>query len=266
MKRAAGLVVGGARSVAMLALSVAIMIAFWYAFIELWHLNPFFAKSPADVWKWLTSGPDAEAHRSVIFHGLGTTLRDSLLGFAGGTAVAVAVALLFVLFPAVEDSLMPMALVLRSVPLVAMTPLLVLVFGRGAVGSAVIAGIVTFFPTLVMLVQALRSAPVSTVELLEVLNASRGRVLRSVRMPCAVPALFAAARIAAPLALLGATLAEWLATGTGLGNMMVSAASTSDYDLLWASVVTVTSVSVIAYMVIGWIESPVVSYFDPNTA
>lgn len=266
MRSAVGFAVRSAKSVLLLALSVAIMVGLWYAFIKIWHLNSFFAKSPSDVWKWLTTGRDAAANRHTILNGLGTTVRDALFGFVGGTVIAAGVAMLFVLSSAVEDTLMPVALVLRSVPLVAMTPLLVLIFGRGAVGAAVIAGLVTFFPTLVLLVQALRAIPASTLDLMDALNTSRWRLLRSVRIPCAIPALFAAARIAAPLALLGATLAEWLATGVGLGNLMISAASTSQYDELWASVVTVTTVSVIAYMIIGWIEAPVVSYFNPNKA
>jgi sulfonate transport system permease protein len=260
------LVLRGLKSFALLVVSVAAMIGLWYAFIHLWHLNPFFAKSPKDVWNWLTTGTDAGAHRHVIIEGLATTVKDAALGYIFGTAIAVAVAVVFVLHTSVEDTLMPIALVLRSVPLVAMTPLLVLMFGRGLLGATVIAGLVTFFPTLVNMVQGLRSVPAGSVDVMQVLHASNWRTLRTVRFPHAMPALFASARIATPLALLGATLAEWLATGSGLGNLMIQAATTSQFNELWASVVTVTTVSVVAYMFIGWIESPVVSHFSPNRA
>jgi ABC-type nitrate/sulfonate/bicarbonate transport system permease component len=256
----------GLKSLAMLAISIVVMIGLWYAFIHVWHLNPFFAKSPRDVWLWLTTGPKAAANRHIILKGLATTLTDAALGFIGGTVIAVFVAIVFVLYAGVEDTLMPIALVLRSVPLVAMTPLLVLMFGRGLLGAAVIAGLVTFFPTLVNMVQGLRSVPAGSVDLMRVLHASKWTVLRTVRLPHAMPSLFASARIATPLALLGATLAEWLATGVGLGNLMISAASTSQFDMLWAAVVTVTTVSVVGYMFIGWIESPVIAHFNPNRA
>jgi sulfonate transport system permease protein len=266
MSPSATLALRALKNLALLVVSVAIMIGLWYGFIRLWHLNPFFAKSPKDVWLWLTRGSDAGAHRHVIIEGLATTAKDAALGYLGGTVVAVAVAVLFVLSTSVEDALMPIALVLRSVPLVAMTPLLVLMFGRGLLGATVIAGLVTFFPTLVNMVQGLRSVPTGSVEVMQVLHASPWTVLRTVRLPHAMPALFASARIATPLALLGATLAEWLATGSGLGNLMIEAATTSQFNMLWASVVTVTTVSVVAYMFIGWIESPVVSHFNPNLA
>jgi ABC-type nitrate/sulfonate/bicarbonate transport system permease component len=254
------------KSVVLLAISVGVMIGIWYGFIKAFHLNPFFAKSPDDVWKWLTSGSNAGANRHTILHGLSTTARDAVLGYVAGTAAAVGVAILFVLRRSLEQTLMPIALVLRSVPLVAMTPLLVLIFGRGLLGVTVIAGIVTFFATLVNMVQGLRAVPANSVDLMRAMDASEWTVLRTVRLPCALPALFASARIAAPLALLGATLAEWLATGAGLGNLMISAASTSQYDMLWAAVVTVTVVSVAAYMFIGWIEGPIVARFDPDRA
>ena len=74
-------------------------------------------------------------------------------------------ALVFNLAPSTEATFMPIAIVLRSVPLVAMTPLIILIFGRGLLGVTVIAGIVTFFPVLVNVSLALRSAPQAAIDL-----------------------------------------------------------------------------------------------------
>ena len=70
-------------------------------------------------------------------------------------------------------------------------------------------------------------------------GASRITTLRKVQFPGALPALFASARIAAPLALIGALLAEWLATGQGVGYLMLTSSNQGDYDMMWASVVLV---------------------------
>jgi ABC-type nitrate/sulfonate/bicarbonate transport system permease component len=90
-----------------------------------------------------------------------------------------------------------------------------------------------------------------------VVRASGGNqlmVMRKVRLLYALPALFASLRIAAPAAIGGATLAEWLATGQGLGNQMVISFSASDFNTLWSGAVLLVAVSVALYGGIGLIE------------
>jgi ABC-type nitrate/sulfonate/bicarbonate transport system permease component len=103
-------------------------------------------------------GAAAEAGSTSVWGGLGRTLLDAAYGFVAGLAAAVAVALSFVLSRIVAGMLLPLAVLVRSVPLVAMTPVLTLVFGRGIAATTVIAGIVVFFPALVTMTFGLRSA------------------------------------------------------------------------------------------------------------
>ena len=157
---------------------------------------------------------------------------------------------------------MPIAMVLRSVPLVAMTPLIALIFGRGLVGVTVIAGIVTFFPTLVNVTLALRATPQASIDLFQAYGAGQLTTLRKVQLPSALPALFASLRVAAPLALIGALLAEWLATGRGLGYLMLQSETLSDYNMLWAATVLVTAYSVFLYTAISGVEKRVLVRFS----
>jgi ABC-type nitrate/sulfonate/bicarbonate transport system permease component len=146
-----------------------------------------------------------------------------------------------------------------------MVPLLTLVFGQGLLAVTIIAGVVTFFPTLVNVTFGLRSAPSHAYDLLTAYGASELTVLRKVQLPYALPAVFASARIAAPGALLGAILAEWLATGQGLGDLMVTSSSTANYSMLWSAVVLITAVSILIYNLVSSIERPVVAHFGLGT-
>jgi ABC-type nitrate/sulfonate/bicarbonate transport system permease component len=159
---------------------------------------------------------------------------------------------------------MPIAMVLRSVPLVAMTPLIVLIFGRGLLSVTVIAGIVTFFPTLVNVTLALRSTPRESLDLMRAYGASPAATMWKVQVPNSLPALFASLRIAAPLALVGALLAEWLATGQGLGYAILQNQALSKYNDMWARVVVVTLMSVLLYKFIGTVETAVLRRYAPN--
>jgi ABC-type nitrate/sulfonate/bicarbonate transport system permease component len=222
-------------------------------------LSSFVAKGPVAVYDYLVTGPSATSNRDQLLNALAVTIRDAALGYVGGTAVAIAVALGVVLRRDVAQTLMPVAIALRSVPLVAMVPILTLVLGQGLLSVAVIAGIVTFFPTLVNVAQGLRSAPSSAFDLFAAYGASELDVVRKARLPYALPAIFASARIAAPGALLGAILAEWLSTGQGLGDLMVTSSSTANYSMLWSAVVAITTVSILLYNAVSAIERPVVA-------
>ncbi len=86
----------------------------------------------------------------------------------------------------------------------------------------VIVAVVTFFATLVTVSEGLRAAPVLACEVITSLGGNQLAVTRKVSAAVRPPSLFASARIAIPGAIAGATLAEWLASGTGLGALLVA--------------------------------------------
>ncbi len=249
-----------------LLISLVLMMLIWYAFLEFFpQVGPRVGKTPADVWQYLVTGPNSASARSAIFSDLRITLRDAATGFGAGMLAALVAAALFVTLPPVEQTFMPVAMLLRSVPLVALTPIVVLVFGRGVIGVTVLAAIVVFFPALVMIITGLRSASVQAMELVAAYGGSRWKRLRMVAVPAALPSVFAAARISVPGALIGALLGEWLGSGRGLGASLIRDIPIFQYNQLWASIVLVTIVSVLLYAIVGVIESLVLARFGSET-
>jgi sulfonate transport system permease protein len=252
------------REPALVVLSVGVILVLWIVFIEALHLNPFFAKGPGAVAHDLFATPGAAQSRSLLGQALAATLTDALAGFCAGMFAAAAVAVCFVVYPRVERAFMPVAIALRAVPVIAMTPLLVLLFGRGILGTTIIAGVITFFPTLVNVMQGLRSASPQAIELMALYDASPWGIVWKVRLPAALPSLFASARISALGSILGAIVAEWLATGRGLGYLMITARAQFQFSLLWAAGILVTIVSVIIYGTISALEAPVLRRYAPG--
>jgi sulfonate transport system permease protein len=248
------------RAVAFTGSLVVVLLA-WAGFIKTLRLDPYFAKDPLDVWRFLITSPEAGAHWDVLLGALRSTVSHAAVGFVSGTAGAVLVASLFVLLPSAERALMPIAIALRSIPLVAMTPLIVLVFGRGLLAVTIMVGILTFFGSLAVIAFGLRSVAPSTVDVLRTYNASSMKILVTARAPAALPAFFAALRLTAPAAILGAVIAEWLATGNGIGFLMISSGNTSEYDMLWSALVLVTVVSVALYSFAQAIETRILRVF-----
>ena len=256
--------IGALRPFANVIVTMAAVIVLWIIFLQVYDLDPLVAKSPIDIYHYLFTGTDASTHRSLVSSGLGRTLLDAGLGFIAGLTAAVTVAVVFVLLRSVEQALLPMAVVVRSVPLVALTPLITLIFGRGLMATTVISGLIVFFPALVTMTFGLRSASRQAADLCRAYGAGGWTIARKVMLPSAVPAFFASARVGVPGALIGAMLAEWLSTGQGLGYAMLKDSSTFDYDHLWASVAVLTAASALAYNIIAAIETVALARFAPN--
>lgn len=238
------------------AISVVVLFAFWVSLRPVFGMHPFFTKSPSDVIRFLLHGnPATNVGPGVFAHAfsraLGQTLVDAGLGFVVGTVLSVLVAVLFVSFPAISRALMPFAIMLRSVPLIALAPLLTLIFGRGLLGVTVLVVLVTFFPTLVTVMTGLRAAPSGAAEVVLASGGSPAAAAWRVRMFYAIPAISASARVSIPGAITGATLAEWLATGKGVGNLLTLASVQADYFTLWAGGILIVVVALIAYGLVG---------------
>ncbi|WP_420451359.1 ABC transporter permease [Ilumatobacter sp.] len=253
------------RSVATTAVTfvatTVLLLALWVLFLRIVDVGSYVGKSPADVWGYLFGDERSPGRRSEIWEQTAVTIQQAFVGYVVGTAVATAVAMLFVLSSAVERAVMPIALALRSVPIVAMIPFLAYVFGRDTRGSIVIVSIIVWFPTLVFMTYGLRSLTPQQHDLLTALDASTWQFFLKARFPSALPSFFAAAKVTAPLAILGALINGWLSTGDGLGDFMLRSTTSSDYNGLWSAVVVVTFLSIVLVAVVGAVEGVVVGRF-----
>jgi ABC-type nitrate/sulfonate/bicarbonate transport system permease component len=248
-----------ARSTGRAVVSLVAIVLLWIIGLRAFDIPKFVGKSPLDVWDYFFTLPKSPANRSEAFHLLGATLGDALIGFVAGLAVALIVAALFLLIRPLESALLPIVLLLQSVPLIAIAPILVLIFGRSTATVAVMGGLVVLFPALVNITFGLRSAPRTAIDLVTVYGASRWQSLRKVAVPAALPALFAAIRISAPGAITGALIAEWLATGKGIGYAIVAAVGESQIGAVWALAVLVTLATLLIYQLLGVVESAVLA-------
>ncbi len=241
------------------ALTIVAVLLLWVGLLWVLNVSPYIAKGPVDVWNFLFTVPAAEANRAMIFGNLAVTLGHAFIGFAAGLVVALLGAAVFQLSKGIEAALMPVAMLLRSVPLVAMAPVIILIFGRSAWTVAVIGGIVVLFPALVNISFGLKSSAPQMNDLVEVYGGGSWAKLLKVALPTSLPAFFAAVRISVPGAITGALLAEWLAVGGGIGGTVNGFITQAQFAALWASVVAVTAVSLILYNVVQIVEDVVLA-------
>jgi ABC-type nitrate/sulfonate/bicarbonate transport system permease component len=137
--------------------------------------------------------------------------------------------------------------------------------GRGTLLTLWITISVTFFPAFVTIAQGMMTVPKAALEVPRAYGATKLQELWLVAIPAALPYLFAAMRLAAPRALLGVMIAEWLATGRGLGNLINHARGTLDYGMIWAVAVTSVLISIAFYQVVVALERWVLTQMGVRT-
>ena len=262
------------RSLLTVVVAVVVLGVLWTVLLALFDVSSFVGKSPSAVWQYLFADAPArgvrpasltaEAARAASFGALGTTLVNAAIGFVSGMVIATAVAVGFVLWRPFELAFMPIAMLLRSVPLVAMAPLLLLVFGQGKLGIAVIAGIVVLFPALVNIVLGLTSASQAALDVVRVNGGSVFSALVRVRIPAALPQFLASARISVPGAIVGSMLAEWLVGFEGMGGVLSGYKGQGNYGGVWTIVALSVLVSIVLYEAMTIVETAALARWGPD--
>lgn len=229
---------------------VAIVVVWWIASQTLFTASGAIP-SPVAVVAKLVSGP---VWADTLGNLTGTVVAAAQ-GYLIGNVVALLLAAVVLLVPRLEQVVTQMAIVTYCLPLVAIGPILVIVFGRDAPSGAsvALAALSVFFTTVVGALLGLRAAPPTTLDVVAAYGGTRFTQLRMVRLVAALPNLFAALKIAAPAAFLGAVLAEYLGSGgdKSLGRALIAAQSNSDAPQLWFLALVSGGVAGLAYGLIG---------------
>ena len=207
-----------------------VLVLIWQAAISLFAIPPYLMPTPA------AAAASIGAHGAEIAAAAQFTIACTLAGMAISAVLAVMVATLFVAQPFLATALMPLALIVRTIPMIAVAPLIILIFGRGAGASIGIVALLTYFQIMLAAWKGFQSPSTNTLELMRVYGATFWQTQLKVRAPFAAPHIFTGLRIAAGAAVLCAMFAEWMSGAPGLGALILDSYAVQKFDLMWAAV------------------------------
>ncbi|PSJ57144.1 ABC transporter permease [Pseudaminobacter soli (ex Li et al. 2025)] len=239
--------------------SIAVPLVLWWAFIKLLGVPEMIGKTPWGVIEYLFFLPLSQQAQTRLLDAMGQTLPITIVGTFAGLAAAFALSVSSRLVPNFTRALMPVALFSQTMPLIATIPLFVLLLGRGWLVTLIITISVTFFPAFITLAQGMKMTPRAALDLPKAYGAGAWTELKLVGIPAALPYLFAAARLTVPRALLGVMIAEWLATGKGLGNLLNQSRGYLDYGMIWTVAAASVVLSVALYQIVVLVERRVLA-------
>jgi NitT/TauT family transport system permease protein len=231
-------------------------LAFGLLFLAAWQGIVVFAQIP----EYLLPAPTAIAasvDRSLAVQFM-VTFIEALAGFVIASVLAFAVATMFVRYRALEDGLFPIAIAVKTTPIVAIAPLLVIWLGTGWWSKIVAAILICFFPVLVNTVKGLKAADLEYRELFETMGASRAQEFRKLRVPYCLPYLFSALKISSSLAVIGAIVGEFVGATQGLGYLIIISSAHLETATLFSAIFAAALAGIAMFYVIGFAERRVV--------
>ena len=222
---------------------------FWEIYVSALDIDALLAPAPTGIWQRFWADPGF-----FLGHG-GWTLYEALLGLLLGSGVAFGLAVITAHSPLIERAVLPIAILVKVTPVVAVAPIFVLWFGLGTImPTVIVAALISFFPVLVNSITGLRSVSPSILAFFQSLDASDWQVFLKLRFPSMLPYLFTALKIALPLAIIGAVVAEWFSGDRGLGLVILTANSNLDTKTMFAAVAVLAFFGVSLNLLLSLIE------------
>ena len=220
----------------------ALILAFWQAYVDLFHVSRIVLPSPSDILKVSLQRYD------LLLNETWPTFLESVYGFALALLIGVPMAVCVANSRILNLSLYPILIATQSVPKVAIAPIILVWFGLGMQSKLAIAFLVAFFPVVVDTATGLQATPPGLIELGRSLRASRWQMFWKVQFPAALPFVFSGAKVAVTLAVIGAVIGEFIGSTNGLGNLLLSANSQLDGPLAWAALVWLSVLGILLFV------------------
>lgn len=229
-------------------------IGIWDGITRLGLIHEIVLPPPADV-----AGAFIKliGSKQFVTH-LSTTTFETVAGFIVGALAASCMALLDVIFPLVRRALRPYVIALQAMPKIALVPLIITWLGFGMASKVAQAGLLTFFPVFINAVVGLSVVAEYTEPLMRSLTASRWQTFRYLRLPSALPSIFAGLKTGLTFALIGAVVSEMIGARRGLGMILVRYQAGFDIEFMYAVIVVMAIIGLLLFVLIGWLDRRVV--------
>lgn len=220
-----------------------------------------------EIWD-TTVNKKITSNRSLIYH-TGITLSSTLTGFVMGTLLGIGLAILVVHSRVLDKSLMPWVISSQTIPILAIAPMIIVVLNAigisGLLPKAMISTYLSFFPVTVGMVKGLRSPELIHIDLMRTYSASQAETFWKLRLPYAVPYLFASMKVGIAASLVGAIVGE-LPTGAvaGLGARLLAGSYYGQTVQIWSALVLASVVAGSLVALIGLLEKATLAKMGMN--
>ena len=223
------------------AIFFAILGLIWEYSVEIFEIKPYLLPKLSAVFFSLFESSALLWKHTLI------TLWEVVIGFAAAVVFGIAIAAGVFFVPIARRTVYPLVVAIQGVPKVALAPLIIVWFGYGLSSKVVMVFLFSVFPIVISTLGGLSSTPENLIEHFKALRAPPWFTFMRLRVPSALPSFVDGCKVAIPLAVIGAVVGEFVGSADGLGNLILAATSSARTELVFASIIMVTLLSLILF-------------------
>lgn len=225
------------------------ILVVWEASTWIFSIPSYVLPAPSRI----ATGFEAVSSQRWFEH-IWSTLRVALMGYAISILVAIPLAIALTRSEVINRALYPILVVIQSTPVVAIAPIIIVVLGSGDAPRIVITFLIAFFPLVVSTATGMLATPRELIELSKSLRAPAYREITQIRLPFAIPYIFAALKISITLAVIGAVVAEFVAADKGLGYFIQFSTSMFRLPEAWAGLAVLVLLSLTLFQSVNVVQ------------
>jgi NitT/TauT family transport system permease protein len=229
-------------------LAFVLALAAWEGGVRAFSIPQWLLPAPSAIASELLAQPRVFAMHALVTSG------EIVLGFLLSVAVGIPLAFGIAYSKVFERTLYPLLVASQAVPKVAIAPLLIVWFGFGTLPKVIVAFLIAFFPIVIDTVVGLRSVQPEMLHLARSMGATGWQTFRKIRLPKALPSIFAGFKVAITLSVVGAIVGEFVAADRGLGYLLMVASGEMNSRLLFAAIIVLTLIGVAFFLLIEALE------------
>jgi NitT/TauT family transport system permease protein len=212
------------------------------------NISPLVIVPLSAVWRVITTS------FGILFQQSIPTVVETLIGFALASIIGIVLGTLLLLSRRAHQALYPHILTFQLIPKVALAPLFIVWFGVGPTSRLSLAVFMAFFPVVISTLTGLVSADRNIVRMAAAQTASPWQIFYSVRIPYALPHIFAGLKVAVTMAMIGVIVGEFITAQAGLGYIIMMASSAADTALVFAAIILLCAAGLVLYGAVALAE------------
>ena len=190
----------------------------------------------------------------IILGHLLTTSIEVLLGLALSVIVAINFSLLIFFFKSIEKSVYPLLIATQTIPVITISPLLLVWFGPNIFSKIIIVAIISFFPIIVNFLDGLKSADSEMIMMAKQFGASKLQIFYKIQLPYSFPYLISGLKIASVASVIGAVVGEWVGASGGLGWLIKTSSPQFLTERVFASIFVLSLLAISLFSIFYLIE------------
>lgn len=190
-------------------------------------------------------------YQDLVIAGMQTTFTEIVVGYIFSVFLGVTIGIILAESVVLRQMSMPSVVFAYSLPHAIVAPLFILWFGSGLLGISLFAAWFGFFSVLVNTITGFNSVDEEFDQLCTVVGASRWQKIRKIKIWAALPHIASGAKIALQQTIIGVIIGEFIATGSGLGHIVVSATALNRLGLLFGVLIIIMVFAIVLYKGVG---------------